>query len=211
MPLIILFYVLFSLQCQAENLEAKTYEFLGLANVKKVMHKKFKGQTSFEKTHWQQKECLMAQSFNSASGLVFEGPWEITQTSEIYWEWLGEKFPQVNLEKEKKGDDFIGRVYLVFKTGPFPWQVQSLNYVWSQQAEPEESWKNPFTDKATMVNVMKKNEHTGKWFQVRRNILSDAKKYLGSEFGQIDAIAFMSDSDNGEGQTQLCLSALSLY
>ena len=164
--------------------------------------KSFEGETDYQLVVVDGKTVIKATSNAAASGYFKEISVDLTKTPYLNWSWKIQKPLDPINEKEKSGDDFVARVYVVVKTGPFFFNLQALNYVWSSNQPIEEYWPNPFTSKAMMMVLQSGKEKSGAWVYEKRNIATDFKKVFGEEITQTDAIAIMTDTDNtGENAT----------
>ncbi|MEW5248145.1 DUF3047 domain-containing protein [Microbulbifer discodermiae] len=160
----------------------------------------FVGETQYRLDEQQDMAVVAAKADNSASGLFFEKDFDVSKKPILQWQWRA--LPKQNSqERLKHGDDFAARVYVVAKTGPFPWQTIALNYIWSSQEAIGESWRNPFVPKnAQMVVLQTGND--GQWHQQRRDVVADFKRFFNKDIDEIKAIAIMTDSDNAGGVQQ---------
>ena len=139
---------------------------------------------------------IRAESDNTASGLFYEERINLDKTPYLSWSWRVEKFPALDNEKTKSGDDYAARIYIVIKDGWTPLGTKAVNYVWSQQSPLEASWPNPFAgDKAMMLAVQQGSSDSG-WVMEKRNLKEDLKRLFGKDFQYIDGIAIMTDTDN---------------
>lgn len=152
--------------------------------------------TSDKKTIKQGGKILEARSSNSASGLFRELRIDLEKTPWIHWSWkTGQLFSNIN-ENEKRGDDFVLRLYIIIDGGIFFWNSRALNYVWSSSHQTGEAWPNPFTSSSTMFAVESGNSGLGQWQHYRRNVREDLSQLTGKDVRYIDAVAIMTDSDN---------------
>ena len=85
----------------------------------------------------------------------------IHETPFLNWSWrVDQALPELN-EKDKNGDDYAARIYVVFKTGFTPLSAKALNYVWSSNNDSSEShWPNAFTEKAIMIPLRSNRDET---------------------------------------------------
>ena len=153
---------------------------------------------------------IRAESDNTASGLFYEERINLDKTSYLSWSWKVEKFPALDNEKTKSGDDYAARIYIVIKDGWTPLGTKAVNYVWSQQSPLEASWPNPFAgDKAMMLAVQQGSSDSG-WVMEKRNLKEDLKRLFGKDFQYIDGIAIMTDTDNSGSSEISYYSGLTL-
>lgn len=137
---------------------------------------------------------VLADSRQSASGWIYKKKIDLLQTPTLFWAWQNQLGIESKVdEQSKQGDDFVARVYVI-KKGFFPWQTLAISYVWSRQYPIGTTWPNPYTSNAMMVVVDKGD--TSQWIQHTRNIREDFKRFFDKEVDHIDAIAFMTDTDN---------------
>ncbi len=164
--------------------------------------KEFEGKTTYRLTHFDGRNVLKASSSNAASGLFKKVEIDLNKTPVIHWSWKVKNTLKSLNEREKSGDDFAARIYIVFSDGPFFWQTKTLNYVWANQAQTEDHWPNPYTSNAQMFAVRSDNENTGQWHVESRNVLDDIQKTFGKTVTDIEAIAIMTDTDQTGTSTQ---------
>lgn len=162
----------------------------------------FNGHTDYQQqgAHW----C--ARSENSASGLVREHNVSLAETPWLSWQWRADTRPewQTEEERQKAGDDFVARVYVIHE-GLFPWQTRAINYVWSRQSAPGEHWPNPYAKQAHMVTVQgATSPFSGQWHRFSRHIGKDFQRFHGIKVDEIDAVAIMTDSDDTGVTTRAC-------
>jgi len=157
----------------------------------------FNSVTRYQFLEGQDGSGLLAESNNSASGLMHKRKVDIQQFPFLNWRWKAmKKLPSMK-EKTKGGDDYVARIYVVVSDGWFFWQTKALNYVWSSQSDKGTSWPNAYApDNAKMISLRTSTDELNIWFEEKRNVLDDLKQWLGKEFKYIDAIAIMTDSDD---------------
>lgn len=142
---------------------------------------------------------LKALSEGTASGLVREMQVDLRATPYLNWSWKVEKLPTGGDERTKAGDDYAARVYVIFAVGPWFWDTRALNYVWSAQQPQGATWPNAFTDKACMYAVRSGGDAVGRWVEEKHHVEDDIFKCFGIRPESVEAIAVMTDSDNGGG------------
>jgi hypothetical protein len=164
------------------------------------------------------KSILKAESRASASAIVYRRTFNIYEHPRIHWRWKVEKLSDRGNPKEKSGDDYPIRIYVMFQYDPdqaalgerliygtaraiygkYPPHT-TLNYVWTGQDIPERIFVSPYTDKACIVVLEKGKERVGQWVEESVNILDDYRKAFGKDPPEIAGIAIMSDTDNTGG------------
>lgn len=164
----------------------------------------FEGRTEYVQDR--EMDCVRAIARASASGLIREPQVDLNRTPVLRWSWRadeplapGRQAP----EKEKDGDDFLARVYVI-REGFFRWQTRAINYVWSREHPEGSSWPNPYTGNAIMVVVQSGDEGLGEWQTFERNVREDFKRYHDRDVERIDAVAVMTDADDTQGEAEAC-------
>ncbi|KPQ21356.1 MAG: protein of unknown function DUF3047, partial [Halomonas sp. HL-93] len=111
----------------------------------------FDGETRYRIVEKDGTEVLEAQSQGQASARYLEREINLDETPYLHWCWQVDTTYQGLNETTKAGDDYPARVYVARKTGLLPWQVQSVNYVWSSTQDAGSTWTNAFTDRAELM------------------------------------------------------------
>jgi hypothetical protein len=146
-----------------------------------------------------QQQVIRASSQGAASGLFYEQRIDLDATPWLSWRWRVERFPAVADERVKAGDDFAVRVYVVVRDGWTRLSSKAISYVWSQQAGVGQRWPNPFAGDKAMMLALRNQRSDGGWMSEKRNLKADLRRLFGKEFRYIDAVAIMTDADNGKG------------
>jgi len=171
--------------------------------------RKFQGETRYRLVHDAAVPCIRADSNASASGLFRKIRIDLEKTPYLHWRWRVEH-PLANPhEREKQGDDFAARIYLIVSGGLFFWNTRAINYVWADQQPLDASWDNPYTSHSAMLAVESGAAHAGKWRAYRRNVRDDLKRLFGRDIRHLDAVAIMTDTDNTGLSASACYGAIS--
>lgn len=156
--------------------------------------KRFVGSTVY--TPLPEEKLLLAESEGAASGLFFEQAVDLRATPWLNWSWKVENVLHGVSERDKAGDDYAARIYVVAKGGLAFWKTRALSYVWASR-EPEGSmWANAFTANAQMIAVRSGSAELGELIQEKRNVREDWMRAFGEDIDTIDAVAIMTDTDN---------------
>ncbi|PKN43411.1 MAG: hypothetical protein CVU60_01735 [Deltaproteobacteria bacterium HGW-Deltaproteobacteria-18] len=156
--------------------------------------KEFAGRTVY--TPQQQEKLLLAESNGTASGLFFEQSIDLRETPWLNWSWKVENVLQGINEREKGGDDYPARIYVVAKGGLAFWNTRALTYVWASTEPRGSMWSNAFTSNAHMIAVRSGAGEVGGMKVEKRNIREDWMLAFGEDIEKIDAVAIMTDTDN---------------
>ena len=164
---------------------------------------------------------LKAESNNSGAGLIWEKSFNVNESPLLRWKWKVSNVYSKGNAKEKMGDDYPVRIYVMFEYDPKSagfWESalyesaklfygeypphSSLNYIWANKNYSEKIIPNSYTEKAQMILLQKGKTNVGKWMVENVNILKDYRKAFGEEPPKKASLAIMSDSDNtGESTT----------
>ena len=147
---------------------------------------------------------LCAESRASASGLFRQIRIDLQQTPILHWSWKVDRGLPPADERSKPGDDYAARIYVVFSGGVRFWRTRAINYVWSAAEHPGATWPNAFTASAQMVAVQGAQAPVGVWRHESRDVRADLLRLFGVDIRYADAVAIMSDTDNGGGRTAAC-------
>jgi hypothetical protein len=164
-------------------------------------HKRFKDETRYQLQTLDGVVALKADSQAAASGLFKEQRIDLEKTPFLNWSWrIANRLSGLN-EQSKAGDDYAARIYVVVKGGLAFWQTKAINYVWASNTSKDKVWPNAFAgDHAMMIALCGPEASTNVWYSEKRNVHADLQKLLGEDSRFIDAVALMTDTDNGGGQ-----------
>jgi len=162
--------------------------------------KVFSGQTDYRLVENSGKKVLQAKSHATASGQFKRVRIDLGRTPVLHWSWRVENTLKGVNERNKSGDDYPARIYVVFSGGLFFWRTRAINYVWSNNQPIGTTWKNAFTSNAKMVAVESGDSRVGEWVEEKRDIMADYRRLFGKNAGAVDAVAIMTDTDNSGQQ-----------
>lgn len=159
----------------------------------------FEGQTRYAVVRDGGVEVLEANARGQASAKYLEREIDLSETPYLRWCWkVNARYAGLD-ERTRAGDDYPARLYVARKTGLLPWQVQSVNYVWSSNQAAGARWPNAFTDRAMLLALQGKRSPLGEWRAEVRDVSADFKTLFGDAANTIDGVALMSDGDNAGG------------
>ena len=160
--------------------------------------KNFVGESSFSFSQDGGQSLVQITSEKTSSGLFLKKEIDLNKTPIINWSWKTSNVLRSLKEKNKQGDDFSARLYVLTSTGPLPWQKKTISYVWSNYQKIGSQWPNPYTSKVVMLAVDSGAEKVGTWQHHKRNVQSDLELAFGEKFDHVDVIAIMTDTDNSQ-------------
>lgn len=162
----------------------------------------FSGETAYRTGSHGGEAAVHARCDAAASGLFRDEPVDLTRTPIIEWRWRVDQVAVSSApERSKPGDDFAARLYVVRDGGMMMWRTRALNYVWARHEPRGADWPNPFAAQARMIALRSAGD-VGAWHTERRNLREDFRRYHGIEVDRIDAVAIMTDCDNGRGMAE---------
>jgi hypothetical protein len=161
------------------------------------------------------KSVLRAESHASASAIVCRRTFNIYENPRLRWRWKVAELADRGNPKDKTGDDYPIRVYVMFQYDPalaslgdrliykatkvfygkYP-PHSTLNYVWTGTKIPERFLVSPYTEKARIVILEKGRQRIGEWVEESVNVLDDYRKTFGKDPPATAGLAIMSDTDN---------------
>ena len=154
---------------------------------------------------------LCALSRAAASGMFRRVPVDLHATPVLRWSWRVDTLPPARDERSKPGDDYAARVYVVFSGGALFWRTRAINYVWSASQPAGAEWSNAFTGNARMIAVRGTGQQIGVWTQEQRDVRADYRRLFGADIDQADAVAIMTDTDNGGGDAAACYGDIAFF
>ena len=158
---------------------------------------------------------LKAESSSSASGIVFNREFDVFEYPKVRWRWKVSNTYKKGDAREKSGDDYPIRVYIMFKydpdTAPFKKKIKygiakalynkypphsSLNYIWANRRHNEDIIVNTYATESRMIILQTGSEGAGRWVEQEINIIHDYHKAFHEDPPSSCSLAIMNDSDN---------------
>lgn len=99
-------------------------------------------------------------------------------------------------ERERAGDDYTARVFVVFETSAFPLRTRAINYVWAAHEPVGAMFPSPYTKNVAMIVVRSGPVDAGRWVGESRDVLADYTRFFGTAPTEINAVAVLVDTDN---------------
>ena len=177
------------------SVKATTYLF-SQSDLTDWEEKSFVGTTQYQLVEHEDEIVLNAKALGSSSGLFNESDIFLDDTPLLNWRWKVAQIGKGNDEKSKSGDDYPVRLYVIVSGGLQFWKSYSLVYVWSNSAEINDSWDNPYTSNVKHIAVETGTDFVGEWRSYHRNVKADFARVFGVKPEKLKAVAIMTDSDN---------------
>jgi len=189
--------------------------FQTLENWRPLYFPKIKKHSQYAVIKEDEKTYLKAESNASASAIVYKQEFNIYEYPRMKWKWKIENIYQKGNVREKSGDDYPIRVYIIFKYDPekasFGRKIKyglakkiygeypphsTLNYIWTNREDEKGIVTNSYADEAKMIILQAGPDRIGQWQEEDVNILDGYRKAFGTDPPAIAGIAIMNDSDN---------------
>ena len=158
---------------------------------------------------------LKAESHSSASAIIYRKTWNVYEYPRLHWKWKVDNVYKKGNIRDKSGDDYPIRVYVMFPYDPKQADIKerleygiakalygkypphsTLNYVWTGQNIAERIITSPYTDRAKIIILENGRSSIGTWVEEAVNILDDYRAAFGKDPPQTAGIAIMNDSDD---------------
>lgn len=134
---------------------------------------------------------------NAAAGLVRRVSVPATERGIVSWRWrTTASLTRNDREREKKGDDFVGRIFLTFGGDPFTQGTRALAYVWAGQEPVGSVFANPYISDVMTIVLRSGNDDAGGWVREERDYVADFERLFGERPPPLTAIAILVDSDD---------------
>ena len=159
--------------------------------------------------------CLLMESNNSASGLLWKKTFNIYEYSHLKWRWKVSNVYRRGDSASKAGDDYPARLYVLFNYDPAKASASkrikyelakmlhgqyppdsSISYIWDNRETDKPFIINAYASEARMIPVSSGSTHLNEWQDYSVDILQDYKMAFGQDPPPLASLAFMSDSDN---------------
>lgn len=153
--------------------------------------------TLFEIEEEDTNKVLMAKSKIAASGLwrpvdVIPG-----RSANLTWRWkVKSALSGDNDERDKRGDDYAARVFVVFEPHMVNWKTRAICYVWAAKEPVESIYRNPYSSSVGMVVLQSGNDNRKDWMQESRDLVADYQQIFNEKPEFISGVAIMVDTDN---------------
>ena len=140
---------------------------------------------------------LVIESEGAASALWYRLEMSPEAAAVVSWRWKVDSALTKNpREREKKGDDYAARFFVIFDGEPFSRSARAICYVWASGEPAGSEYRNPYFSSVATVVLESGNDRAGGWVLEERDFLRDYVAAFGERPESISAVAVMSDTDN---------------
>ena len=141
--------------------------------------------------------ALLGRSNASASLLGRELDIDQADIGQISWRWKIESTISGNRrEREKSGDDYAARLFVVFDPEGFGPDAEAICYVWAASESVGAAYPNPYFGRVGTIVVESGSQRVGEWVAEQRDLVLDHWRIFGKPPETISAVAIMVDTDN---------------
>lgn len=154
---------------------------------------------------------LHAVSRSANAGLLREVARPVPAEARLRWRWKVLASLSGNArERERAGDDYAARVFVVFETSLNPLRTRAINYVWAASEKTGAVFASPYTKSVGIVVLRSGDLEAGQWRLENRDVLADYRTFFGEPPRRISAVAVLSDTDNTKGEAEAWFADLIL-
>lgn len=154
---------------------------------------------------------LHAVSRSANAGLLREVFRPAPAEAQLRWRWKVRAALAGNTrERERAGDDYAARVFVVFETSVNPLRTRAINYVWAATEKIGAAFASPYTKSVGLVVLRSGDLESGQWCLESRDVLADYRAFFGEPPSRISAVAVLSDTDNTKAEADAWFADLIL-
>jgi Protein of unknown function (DUF3047) len=140
---------------------------------------------------------LRVTSTKSASALWHKLAIRTGAKGVISWRWRVEaSISQNEHEREKRGDDYAARLFVVFGSDRLSPHTQAICYVWASREAVGAVYSSPYASGVATVVVESGDERANQWAREERDFVADYRNIFGMTPKTVTAVALMVDTDN---------------
>ncbi len=231
--LFILFFVVIFPVHQGETEDGSILfrdDFHMLDNWKPLHFPKISEHTNYSIENEGSTALLKVESNASASGIVYKREFNVFEFSKVRWRWKVSNVFKKGNAREKSGDDYPLRMYIIFKYDPenatFGQKIKyglakqiygeypphsSINYIWANRHHDEHIIPNAYASEAKMIILQSGTEKVGQWVDEGINIIEDYHRAFGEDPPSFASLAIMSDTDNTKESAVSYIDYIEVY
>lgn len=154
---------------------------------------------------------LHAVSRAANAGLLREVTRLAPAEARLRWRWKVRASLAANTrERERAGDDYAARVFVVFENSINPFRTRAINYVWAASEKTGSVFASPYAKNVAIIVLRSGDAEAGAWQAEQRDVLADYRAFFGAPPTKISAVAVSADTDNTESTAEAWFSDLVL-
>jgi hypothetical protein len=171
-------------------------DFSSMDDWKPLHFPKIKEHTKYSIENSEDKSFLKAESSASASGIIFKKKFNVFEYPKARWRWKVSNIYTKGNAKDKSGDDYPIRIYIIFEYDPDTALFgKKIKYGLARKIYGEYI-TNTYAKEAQMIVLQAGKENAGTWQEQEVNMLEDYRKAFRKNPPATASIAIMNDSDN---------------
>ena len=107
---------------------------------------------------------LVIESEGAASALWYRLEMSPEAAAVVSWRWkIDSALTKNPREREKKGDDYAARFFVIFDGEPFSRSARAICYVWAAEEPPESVYPSPYVKSVAMIVLRSGDARAGEW------------------------------------------------
>jgi hypothetical protein len=186
-------------------------EFDGDWSVRWVEERLAASPTSYGVVDDGDESVLRAESQGGAAALVRRVRIPASGRGRIAWRWrLGQSISAARDHEERGGDDYSGRVFVIFDGDFGDSDARALCYVWAEHLPIGSVFPSPYSDRVAMVVVAGSPSRGDEWISVQRDFIADYLAFFGESPGVVTGVAILVDTDNTDSEATMFLDRVEL-
>lgn len=99
-------------------------------------------------------------------------------------------------ERERAGDDYAARVFIIFDAAPFSPDARAVCYVWASREAPGSVYPNPYVSGVNTLVLRSGDDQAGAWMTEERDVAADYELAFAEPPGRVSGVAVMVDTDD---------------
>lgn len=156
-----------------------------------------RSRTRYEVVAEEGKPVLRATSNQAASVLWHKLALRTGVKGHVSWSWRVQTSLSQNAhERERRGDDYAARLFVVFDSDRFGPHTQALCYVWAAREAVGAVYRSPYASGVATVVVESGDLRAKEWVAEKRDFVADYRNVFGMTPKTVTGVAIMVDTDN---------------
>ncbi len=153
--------------------------------------------TRYEVVQEDGRRVLKATSNRSASALWHKLGIRLGAKGRISWRWkVQTSLSQNEHEREKRGDDYAARLFVVFDADLVSPHTHAICYVWAAHEVVGAVYSSPYTNGVATIVIESGDQRAKQWVAEERDFVVDYRNVFGMAPKIVTGVALMVDTDN---------------
>ena len=167
--------------------------------------------TSYRVVDDEGNSVLWAESRGGAAALVRRVEIPAAGRGRIAWRWrVGQAIVAARNETQRSGDDYSGRVFVMFDGDFGDGDTRALCYVWAEHLPVGSVFPSPYTDRVAMIVVTGAPSPRNEWVPVERNFVADYRAFFDESPSLVTGVAIMADTDDTGSEATMSFDRVEL-